>query len=206
MLYMTIPSVWASSKSWTFKVPVSQNKTPTPYVKKDQNIIYINDKIKAFRILVLDEDWGVLWEMSRDEALTIASEQNLDLVQISYNPIDKVSTAKIVDYGRYMYDKKRTQKDKKKNQNKWMKQIKCWYWIWDNDLQMKLKKIEEMLLDWYMVRIVFQLKGRENIYKDKVVEKLKFMQESLVVYGKSQFPNPKIEKNTVSISLSPVKK
>ena len=189
-----------------FRPTTPQSKPATPYVKKEQNIIYINDKIKAFRILVLDEEGNAMWEMSRDEALTMARSQNLDLVQISYNVVDKVCTAKIVDYGKYMYDKKRVQKDKKKNQSKWMKQIKCWYGIWDNDMNMKIKKIEEMLIEWYMVRVVFQLKWRENIYKDKVVEKLKSIQDVLILYWKSQFPNPKIEKNTVSISLSPTKK
>jgi translation initiation factor IF-3 len=42
----------------------------------------------------------------------------LDLVQLSYNPVDKVCTAKITDFGKYLYDKKKVVKEKKKTINK----------------------------------------------------------------------------------------
>ena len=118
--------------------------------------------------------------------------------RLSYNPIDKVCTAKITDFGRYMYDKKKTTKEKKKSANKWMKQIKFAYGIWTNDLLLKVKKTKEMLDEGYTVRIFVQLKWRENIYKDKIIEKLLFVQEQLKDVAKSQSPLPKQDKNTYS--------
>lgn len=56
--------------------------------------------------------------MSRYDALNLAKERGLDLVQLAYNPIDKVCTAKIVDVGKYLYEKKKTTKEKKKTINK----------------------------------------------------------------------------------------
>jgi translation initiation factor IF-3 len=56
--------------------------------------------------------------MKRSEALALAESQGLDLVQLSYNPVDKVCTAKITDYGKYLYEKKKTTKEKKKTVNK----------------------------------------------------------------------------------------
>lgn len=182
---------------------VSQNSTITKRETKTQNsdpqnVVYINDKIKAFEVIVITDDGENLGKMKRFDALALAQEQWLDLVQLSYNPIDKVCTAKITDFGRYMYDKKKTTKEKKKSANKWMKQIKFAYGIWTNDLLLKVKKTKEMLDEGYTVRIFVQLKWRENIYKDKIIEKLLFVQEQLKDVAKSQSPLPKQDKNTYS--------
>jgi len=66
---------------------------------------------------------------------------------LSYNPIDKVCTAKITDFGKYLYEKKKTTKEKKKTVNKGMKQMKFAYGIGTNDLLLKIKKIRELLAD-----------------------------------------------------------
>ena len=79
-----------------------------------------------------------------------------------------------------------------------MKQIKFAYGIWTNDLLLKVKKTKEMLDEGYTVRIFVQLKWRENIYKDKIIEKLLFVQEQLKDVAKSQSPLPKQDKNTYS--------
>lgn len=105
--------------------PVSAGVRPTqPPRKRDegradhQAMVYINDKIKAFEVIVITEDGENLGKMKRFDALALAQEQGMDLVQMSYNPVDKVSTAKITDFGKYMYEKKKTTKEKKKSVNK----------------------------------------------------------------------------------------
>ena len=164
----------------------------------NQNMVYINDKIKAFEVVVITEDGENLGKMKRFDALALAQEQWLDLVQLSYNPIEKVCTAKITDFGKYMYEKKKTTKEKKKTANKGMKQMKFAYGIWNNDLLLKIKKMKEMLDEGYVVRVFAQLRGRENIYKDKIIEKLIFVQEELKDIAKTQSPLPKQDKNTFS--------
>lgn len=54
--------------------------------------------------------------MPRSKALELSSEQGLDLVQIAYDPKQQVSTAKIVDFGKWQYDKKKAENEKKKKQ------------------------------------------------------------------------------------------
>lgn len=179
--------------------PMSNNRSGNWNSWSDgQNVVYINDKIKAFEVIVITDDGENLGKMKRFDALALAQEQWLDLVQLSYNPIDKVSTAKITDFGKYMYEKKKTVKEKKKSANKWMKQMKFAYGIWTNDLLLKVKKVKEMLEEWYTVRVFAQLKWRENIYKDKIVEKLLSVQEELKDVAKTQSPQPKQDKNTYS--------
>lgn len=183
------------------RTPVTKTSSPDP-----QNLVYINDKIKAFEVIVISEEWENLGKMKRFDALALAESQWLDLVQLSYNPVDKVCTAKITDFGKYMYEKKKVSKEKKKTINKWMKQMKFAYAIGTNDLLLKIKKIKELLDEWYTMRVFVQLKGRENIYKDKVIEKFMFIQDQLKDVAKSQTPQPKQDKNTYSFVFTSLNK
>ena len=98
-----------------------------------------------------------------------------------------VCTAKMVDYGRYMYNKQKEEREKKKTQkSKGMKEVKFGYTIGENDLQLKIKKSQEFLDEGYSVRFAVRLKGRERIYADKVVEKLKLVEEALKDQSRSQ--------------------
>ncbi|MBP6911038.1 translation initiation factor IF-3 [Patescibacteria group bacterium] len=143
--------------------------------------------IKAPRIIIVDAEGQILGTYARDEALRMAGEQGLDLVQIAYNPVDMVCTAKMVDYGKYMYNKQKDDKEKKKTQkSKGMKEVKFGYTIGDNDLQLKMKKSIEFLEDGYSVRFAVRLKGRERIYADKVAERLHYIEEALKEFGRSQ--------------------
>ena len=185
--------------SWT-KQSLSKKRS------SQDSILYVNDKIKAFEVIVVTEDWENLGKMSRYNALSLAKEQWLDLVQLSYNPIDKVCTARITDVGKYLYEKKKVAKEKKKTANKGMKQMKFSYSIADNDLDLKISKVKEMLDIGYTVRVFVQLKWRENIYKWKAVDKLHYVQKALDGYARSQSPEPKQDKNTFSYMFNSVKK
>ena len=204
------PPFW----SWWVKKPLTVAKSPSAprtdsnswEKRNDQSVLYVNDKIKAFEVIVIDEEGENLGKMSRYDALGLAKEKWLDLVQLSYNPIDKVCTAKITDVGKYLYEKKKVNKEKKKTANKWMKQMKFAYGIGDNDLNLKIVKVKEMLDEGYTVRVFVQLKWRENIYKEKVIDKLHFVQKELAVVARSQSPEPKQDKNTYSYMFLPIKK
>lgn len=169
---------------------------------KENKMVYINDMIKAPRVLIIDESGERGDTVSRDEALRRASSLWLDLVQVAYNPVDMVCTAKIVDYGKYMYDKQKDDREKKKNnKSKWWKDIKMSYTIWDNDLLLKVKKAEEFLGEWYTVRFIVKLKWRERIFVDKVVERLKVIEQNMELVSKSQ--GVKQEPNGISLFLLP---
>lgn len=169
---------------------------------KDVRMTYINEMIKAPKVLLIDEQGEKLGVLSRDEALRRASSQWLDLVQLAYNPVEMICTAKIVDYGKYMYEKQKDDKEKKKNQkSKWSKEIKMSYTIWDNDLALKVQKAEEFLDDGYTVRFAVRLKWRERIFAEKVVEKLKGIEQTLGDKWKSQ--GVKEEPNGISLFLLP---
>ena len=94
------------------------------FQKKTAARVFKNDDIKAFKILVITETGEQLWVMPRAKALELAEEQWVDLVQMSYDAQEQICTAKLVDYGKYMYDKKKNEQEKKqKNKPKEQKKL-----------------------------------------------------------------------------------
>lgn len=154
--------------------------------KSNQKKTYVNEDIKAFKILLLSEDWEKIGVFDRKDALNKAREEWLDLVQVWYNPKDKISTCKIIDYWKYQYYLKKKEKEKKNAQkSKWLKEIKISYGIEVNDLNMKIEKAKELLLKWYNVKVTLKLKWRENVFREQAKQHIETFAESLKDYSKS---------------------
>ncbi len=103
--------------------------------------------------------------MTRQEALEAARSAELDLVEIS--PDAKPPVAKIVDWGKYNYQKtKQLQKSKRNTKVSELKQMRFGLKISDNDMGVKLKKITSFLDDGHKVRISVVYKGRELAHKE----------------------------------------
>jgi translation initiation factor IF-3 len=89
----------------------------------------------------------------------MAEEQGMDLVQIRYDQTTMTSTVKMVDYGKYMYQKGKDDKEKRKTMKPTvLKEIKLNYAIGENDLQLKIKKAIEFLKERYNVKFFIKLK------------------------------------------------
>jgi translation initiation factor IF-3 len=113
-----------------------------------------------------------------------------------------LSTVRLTDYGKYMYNKGKEDKEKKRQQKgKDMKEIKLSYNIGENDLSLKIKKAEEFLRDGDNVKISIRLKGRERMYADKALEKILAVKETLSAVGRSQYDTPKKEAQGYSVIL-----
>jgi len=169
---------------------------------KNDKFVFVNQAIKAPTIVVIDEEKNNLWSFPRRNALELAEKEWLDLIQMHYDPVKQVCTAMLADYGKYMYRKQKDIKEKKKNQKqRVMKELKISYAIWENDLQLKIKKAKEFLEEWNNVRFVIKLKWREKIYEDKAIEKLKSVVLALENEWRTQYPEPKKEVHGYSIVL-----
>lgn len=112
--------------------------------------------------------------MSRNEALQLAAEQELDLVEISPNANPPV--AKIVDWGKYNYQKTKQQQQNRRNAKVLdMKQMRFGLKIGDHDLAVKMKKVQGFLDAGHKVKITLFFRGRELAHKDigfKLAEKV----------------------------------
>lgn len=137
----------------------------------------------------MDADGGQLGVMDRQEALKRAQEAGLDLVEISPNAEPPV--AKIIDWGKYQYQKmKDQQKNRKASKANELKQMRFGLKIGSGDLEIKLRKIRKFLEAGHKVRIQIFFRGREMAHKelgfemiDRIVAQL---EDEVVVEQKPQ--------------------
>lgn len=103
--------------------------------------------------------------MSRQDALSAAEQAGLDLVEISADANPPV--AKIVDWGKYQYQKmKEQQKSRKATKSNELKQMRFGLKIGSGDLEVKLRKIRKFLEEDHKVRIQIFYRGRENAHRE----------------------------------------
>ena len=106
----------------------------------------INEEIRDKELRVIDETGEMLGIMSRDEALALADEKKIALVNISPNA--KPPVCKILDYGKYRYEiQKREKEAKKKQKSMQVKEIRLSTFIEDHDVQVKAKTACKFLQD-----------------------------------------------------------
>lgn len=150
------------------------NKIQTrPSENKDglQEKYLINEQIKEDQVYVITHEGENLGLISRREALTRADEAGLDLVQVGEK--DNLPVAKIMDFGKFAYAKKKQLNDSKKHQKvTQLKEIKLRPNIGDQDYKTKLKKAEEFFSDGKKVKFTLQFKGREVTMIDQLAPQI----------------------------------
>lgn len=103
--------------------------------------------------------------MSRQDALKLAEDAGVDLVEISPNANPPV--AKIIDWGKYQYQKmKEQQKNRRSSKQSELKQMRFGLKIGSGDLEIKLRKIRGFLAEGHKVRIQIFYRGREMAHKE----------------------------------------
>lgn len=139
---------------------------------------------------MIDQDGKQLGVLSRAEALQIAQDQELDLVEIS--PDANPPVAKVIDWGKYNYQRtKQLQKNKRNAKALEVKQMRFGLKISDHDLGVKMRKVSGFLEVGHKVKITIFFRGRELAHKelgfklaDKVINDLG---ETIVVDQTPQF-------------------
>lgn len=125
----------------------------------------MNGAIRAANVRVIDEDGSQLGVLSKRDALQLAEERGLDLVEVSPNADPPV--CKIVDWGKYNYQKtKQLQKSKQHAKALEVKQMRFGLKISDHDLGVKLRKVTGFLDAGHKVKLTVFFRGRENAHKD----------------------------------------
>lgn len=125
----------------------------------------LNEQIRANELRVIGADGSQMGVMSKSEALQLAKQSELDLVEISPNANPPV--AKIVDWGKFNYQKtKQKQKNKKAAKAQDLKQMRMGLKIDTHDLEVKLRKVEKFLEDGHKVKFTLVFRGRELAHKN----------------------------------------
>ncbi len=151
--------------------------------------VRINHQIKAPELRVITESGENLGVLTIDKALAVANERELDLIEIS--PLAVPPVAKIMDYGKYLYDEKKKEKSAKaRSQTTEIKSIQVKIGTGEHDLELKAKKVSEWLGAGDRVKIDLFLIGRSkymdfNFLKERLERILKLI---TVEYKVAQAP------------------
>jgi len=152
----------------------------------------MNERIRAREIRVIGEDGEQFGILTVNEALALAAEKSLDLVEISPNATPPV--CKIMDYGKFKYEKTKKEKEnKKKQKNVVIKEIRIKPHIDEHDKETKISQIKKFIEKEYKVKISLRLSGREKLHAESAVKILDefadSFEETAIVekkYGKEQ--------------------
>ncbi|MCS6961379.1 MAG: translation initiation factor IF-3 [Deltaproteobacteria bacterium] len=165
----------------------------------------VNRQIKAHQVRVVDTDGKQLGIMKIDEALSLAEEKGLDLVEVAPNATPPV--CKILDYGKfkYMEQKKEAQARKKRSVIE-VKEIRLRYNTDVGDLETKIRLAEKFLDEGNKVRFNMRFKGRELNFNQLGQKKLDFIVERLSSKGTVESRTEEIQGRQLVLVIQPIKK
>lgn len=125
----------------------------------------INDEIRAKEVRVISDKGDQLGVISLAEALRLAEDQGLDLVEVA--PQASPPVCRILDYGKLRYrEQKRTAEARKKGATQGIKEIRLRYNTNPHDLETKLRNAQKFLAEGDKVRFSMRFKGREAVYSE----------------------------------------
>ena len=161
----------------------------------------INEEIRAKELRVIDDAGNQLGIMSRQEALDLSEEKKLDLVCIA--PKAEPPVCKILDYGKYKYEKKKKEKEAKKKQHTTqVKEIRLSTFIEDHDIMVKAKTGAKFLKDGNKLKVSLRFRGRERDYVARGQEVMEKFAEAVSEVGEMD-RKPKFEGRSLTMILSP---
>lgn len=174
-----------------------------PEVKIISKDFLLNEEIREKELRILDSDGSQLGMMSSRDALKLAEEKELDLVMIS--PTAKPPVCKIMDFGKFIYEQSKKDKDAKKKQKVVsLKEIRLSPNIEEHDIEIKANNARKFLLGEDKVKVTVRFRGREADYSyigDKILKLFVSKLEDVSVIEKPA----KLEGKNMILILAPKK-
>jgi len=163
----------------------------------------MNDRIRAREVRVIDDESGQLGIMPPFEALKLAKERGLDLVEIS--PTAQPPVCKIMDYGKFLYENEKKERAAKKKQKViTVKEVKFSINVDDHDYVTKKNHVLRFLGEGDKVKASLRFRGREmahrNLGREMIDRLIKDVADKAIV----EF-SPRMEGNTMHAIMAPKK-
>ena len=167
----------------------------------------INEEIRAREVRVIvdgvDGKAEQLGVMSSRDALKLANERHLDLVEIA--PTAKPPVCKIMDYGKYRYEQQKREKEARKKQKTFdIKEVKLRPGIEEHDFNVKFKNAVRFLEDGDKVKVTIMFRGREITHPELGQELCERFAEELSNVSRVEKP-AKVEGRNMIMILAPAK-
>ncbi len=171
---------------------------------KDENELNINDEIRAAQVRLVGDNIAEPGVYPIAQALKMADELELDLVEISAKADPPV--CKILDYQKYLYQQKKKAKEMKQNSTKIViKEIRFGPNTDEHDFQFKLKHAQEFLNEGAKVKASVFFRGRSIQFADQGEKLLLRFAVELEEYGRAEHM-PQLEGKRMIMMIAPIKK
>ena len=135
-----------------------------------------NDRIRAPEVRVIGPEGTNLGVMPPKKALGLAQKVGLDLIEIS--PGARPPVCRILDYGKFLYEESKKQKDNKQTTTK-LKEVKFRIGIDLHDFETKLRRAEGFLYNSHKVKLSLQFRGRENEHPELGIQRINQARDEL---------------------------
>nr|WP_291994698.1 translation initiation factor IF-3 [Candidatus Accumulibacter sp. ACC003] len=164
----------------------------------------VNGEINALEVRLVGEEGEALGVMSAREALSLAEEAGLDLVEIA--PMARPPVCRIVDFGKFKYqEQKRQHEQRQKQKQVQVKEVKLRPGTDENDYQIKLRNMTRFLEEDDKVKVTLRFRGREMAHQDIGMRQIERIRADLMEVAVVE-QMPKMEGRQMIMVLTPNKK
>jgi len=164
----------------------------------------INEMIRVREVRIIDDEGQQLGVMATSEALALAQQKGLDLVEVAPTAVPPV--CRILDYGQYKYElQKREREQKKKQKSQSFKEVRLAVKIDVHDLQTKSRRAAEFLAKGDRVKVTVRFRGREISHANLGRDLLDRVAAELAEHGVVERP-PLLEGRSMYIVMGPIEK
>ncbi|XP_019177965.1 PREDICTED: uncharacterized protein LOC109173148 [Ipomoea nil] len=170
----------SSSTSTAISARYGGGRRPRDYNDDDDDEGLDISSIRSDKVRLIDQQQNMVGIVSKSEAVQKAEDAELDLVILS--PEADPPVVRIMDYNKYRYELQKKKKDQQKKSaasRMDLKELKMGYNIDVHDYSVRLKAAQKFLKEGDKVKVIVNLKGRENEFRSKAVELLKQFQNDV---------------------------
>lgn len=165
----------------------------------------LNEQITAQEVRLIGLDGEPIGIVSLNEALDKAENAGVDLVEIS--PTAKPPVCRVMDYGKFLYEKSKEQKEQKKKQKQiQVKEIKFRPGTDEGDYQVKLRNLKRFLEGGDKAKVTLRFRGREMAHQELGMDLLNRVKEDLKDIAQVEFFPSRVEGRQMVMVLAPVKR
>ena len=188
--------------------PSTRRAEPEPSQHKGQTIsrpvqTRVNDRIRIREVRLIDDEGNQVGIIATRDALEMARERGLDLVEVAPNAVPPV--CRLMDYGKFRYEQSRKERESRRNQHVVeLKEVRLSPKIDDHDLDTKGRQAAKFLGEGDKVKLTVRFRGREMAHTDIGMGLLVQLAEQLRSSGTVELA-PKMEGRAMSMVVAPLK-
>ena len=162
----------------------------------------INQRIRVPEVLVIDDQGEQLGTMPTNQAIQLAQERGLDLVEVA--PAAQPPVCRLLDYGKFRYIQTKKEREGRKTQKvNLLREVRFRPRIGEHDMQAKRRVVKKLLDEGSKVKLTVMFRGREITHQDLGVELLRRTAEAFKDEAKLE-KAPTMEGRRLSIVISPI--